>query len=252
MKHKHSSQKKCVNCETFLIHPSKGFEEREEYVKSQLHPIGIEYEHIDTCDAHSDSLRLKTRHWFRGSMLETNENIRSCTAKHLSAYELIVERGLPGALILEDDVTLSNKFCGVFNASIAEYEADETYRDKAVVISYENSRLRFVERSRRIKGKYLYPGVCDRMAAAYYINNAACRLMLDIAQTRKLGLPIDLEHNEALKRGQLTYLWCHPTIITQGSFDGRFASSLSSKKKQFISLRWHLKLAYRRLLYFFR
>lgn len=241
-----------ISCETFLIHPSQGYEDREKHIKSQLESINIPYHPIDTCDADSDSLNTQSKLWFRDYMLSTTENRKSCTAKHLTAYQIILERNLPGALILEDDVILSSNFCEIFNRSLEELNSDASYRDQPIIISYEDTRLRFVERSRRKKGKLLYIADRDRMTAAYYINNKACKLMLQIAENKKFGEPIDIEHKNALRNRLLTYLWCQPTIASQGSFNGKFKSAISSKQRRFAALIWTFKLSYHKFLYFLR
>ena len=48
------------------------------------------------------------------------------------------------------------------------------------------------------------------------------------------------------------YLWCHPTIASQGSFTGAFSSSLSHKNDMLIRLRWSLKKNYKTFLYWLR
>lgn len=235
----------------FLIHPSVGFKQREVFIREQLHPLGLDYEIVSECDAGSDSLKSKSEKWFGGHIINATDNIKSCTAKHLSAYEKILERNLNGALILEDDVKIDRRFREILLKSISELDQRKEFRDTAVIISYENTRLRFIERSRRKKGQLLYKGDRDRMAAAYYINNAACKTLLDHAMKEKLKDPIDLEHNKALRNGLITYLWCQPAVATQGSFDGTFTTSLG-KKKKFTRFRWNTKLLYHKLLYWLR
>ena len=53
----------------------------------------------------------------------------------------------------------------------------------------------------------------------------------------------------------LNYYWCHPTIATQGTHNGLFASSIceqSANKQHYRSLTWKAKLAYKKFLYLLR
>ena len=125
--------------------------------------------------------------------------ILSCTLKHFLAYEKILAENLTGALILEDDAILSKNFDGIFPRTIMEYES--TCLSENIIISYEDTRLRFVPRSQRTKGKYLYLGDRDRMARAYFINQQAARMILNEVKTNKCHLPIDLYHRYLLNGG---------------------------------------------------
>lgn len=170
-----------------------------------------------------------------------------CTLQHFYAYEKIVEENLPGALILEDDAMLSSRFDTIFPLTIEEYSS--CYSNENVIISYEDSRLRFVPCSKREKGRFLYPMDRDRMAGIYFININAARMILDDACTQKCKLAIDLYHSQLLEQGKLTYLWCQPTIASQGSFVGILGSTLSTKKIEMEKLRWKILRTYKKLLY---
>lgn len=123
---------------------------------------------------------------------------------------------------------------------------------KDILISFEDSRLRFVPRSNRIPGKYLYKGDRDRMAGAYYISKGAAQQVMDYVEQHKCDIPVDLLHGLLIREIDFPYYWCQPTIATQGSFSGKFSSSLSSKKEFCIWASWKFKLNYKKLLYYFR
>lgn len=235
-----------IACRVLLIHPSKGFEERGRFMDVQLKGMGIDYECVSGADADSELLVEMSKQLFSGELANASAAHRSCTAKHLLAYRRVLQEGWPGVLVFEDDMELSPRFADIVSRSLAEVP------EGATIVSYEDTRMRFVERSRRQRGRLLYPGDRDRMAGAYYINRAACQLFMDIADRQKIGLPIDIEHRCALKRKDLQYLWCEPTVASQGSFSGRFTSALDGKRHRFEALRYRLRRAYRRLLYFLR
>lgn len=234
-----------AGCAVLLIHPTTGFEDRGLYQAAQLGALSIEYKTIDGADAGSESLEDISSRCFSEPLLGASAAHRSCTAKHLLAYRHVVDNNLDGTLVLEDDIRLKPRFMEIFARSLEELK----HWDGPVIASYEDTRLRFVPRSRRRRGQVLYPGDRDRFAGAYYINRSACEKMLEIARTRGFSRPVDLEHRAALDRGELTYLWCEPTIATQGSFNGKFKSRLNAGSKILTGLRQRFKYLYRRLLY---
>ncbi len=158
--------------------------------------------------------------------------------------------GWEGALILEDDIVLHQNFLPQFLQSINEY--NQRYADGNVLISYEDSSLQFVPRSKREKGRMLYPATTGRMAGAYFINHHAAKSILERLRHDRCDVPIDLYHYQLIQENFITYLWCQPALASQGSFTGAFRSSLSSKKDRFIVWRWFLKKSYKRLLYWLR
>ncbi len=237
------------NYPTLVIHVAK-FKDRAESIERQMRATRMDFHYILEGDMEDINDDVLSRYFKDGrdNMYRVSP-ITSCALKHLYAYEYILANGLPGALILEDDAVLGNDFMPLYEQSLGEYE--ERYSTQPVIISYENSALVFVPRSKRMKGQMLYPGNKDRYAGGYFINGLAAKAILDDVHKNKCELAIDGYHNELLHRGVIGYLWCHPTIIEQGTVTGRFCSSLSADDWM-QKLRWTLKLAYKRLLYYFR
>jgi len=235
-----------MNTKIFVLHVRQGYEARAQHINAMMAAHGLPFEYVTEGD-----IPDLTPEWldanFSPKMQAMKPAFLSCSSKHLIAMQKIVDRNLPGALILEDDINLDSKrFNKIFEASLLELA--ET-GDAPAMISYEDTRLRFVEHSRLVPGKYIYPGDRDRMAGAYYANNAAARTVLEYARTRHLDEPIDIAYARLLREGALTYYWCHPTIATQGSFSGSFRSSLTTGRPNIAGIKWRLMRAYRRLLY---
>ncbi len=238
----------------FVAHVREGYADRERHIRAMLDKEGVPFEFM--LDGDITDITPERRARYFSPDLSIPLSAQSCALKHLLIYEEIVRRNLPGALVLEDDICLGRHFPEIFTRSIEElhaYEQPATAPDSSpmpVIVSYEDTRLRFVERSRREKGRVLYPGDRDRMAGCYYINRAGAEAILRSIRTNGgLDMPIDLYHAWMLRRGYLQYLWCHPTIATQGSHTGKFRSALNFDKT-FINERiWLLKRLYRRLLY---
>lgn len=237
-----------MEIKVLIIHAEK-YVERKLHMDRMLSAHSLTYEYV--CKGAGDDVSEEEKEKYMGSgQSNMGKGAMCCTLQHFYAYEKIIEENLPGALILEDDAILSSRFDKIFPLTIEEYY--QSYSNENVIISYEDSRLRFVPRSYRKKDRYLYRMDRDRMAGIYFINNNAARMILDNARTQKCKQPIDLYHCQLLKQGLLTYLWCQPTIASQGSFVGLFGSTISTKKYKMEKLRWKLLKTYKKLLYQFR
>lgn len=213
---------------TFVLHVKTGYEDRAEHIERMMREKGISYEYILDGDM-SDLDDAIINRYFRDNMACCKPET-SCAMKHLIACREIIDRGLAGALVLEDDILLFGNFAEVFRKSLAELEGNEQWRERPVIINYEDTRLRFVPRSKRVKGRVLYEGDRDRMTGAIYVNARAAKLIYGYAQQTRVELPIDLLHCKMLREGQLTYLWCQPAIATQGSHTGAFKSGINLSK----------------------
>lgn len=250
---KEEAYKAVSPCKVLVIH-ARRFIDRKKYMDHMLqsHPYPFEYIWEGDADALSRDvldMYFTDKEVERGIRMNVPRFL-SCTLKHFLAYERIVAERLPGALILEDDAVLLKDFDSIFHQTMVEYES--VYAAKCVVISYEDTRLRFVPRSQRRKGQYLYRGDRDRMAGAYFINRQAAQMILDEVKASKCHLPIDLYHRHLLNQGKLLYLWCQPAIASQGSHTGLFVSTLSQNRQWLKGFVWNCKLGYKKLLYNFR
>lgn len=248
-----------ITAPCLVLHVRSGYEARAAHINDMLGRLGIGYRFFtdgDICDM-DDALR---RRIFTGHMLDVAPALQSCTYKHLLACRSVVDDGLDGALILEDDISLTPDFPDIFNRALDEYRAT-CDPARPAIISFEATRLRFVPYSQRRPGRVLYPGPHDRLAGAYYINAAACRLLLTFAREHKIHLPVDNLHTYLLRdqATELDYYWTEPAPAMQGSFNGQFQSSLSVRhprlnifRPYLLHLIWRIKYLYRRLLYRFR
>lgn len=239
-------------CEkTFVLHVKKGFEERGRHIENMLGSLGINFEYI--LDGDMDDITQETiSKYFTGKFMGGKFPHTSCALKHIITYEKIIKLGIGGALILEDDIYLHSNFVSIFNRSMEELGGRMAARKCPAIISYEDTRLRFIPRSRREKGRVLYNGDRDRMTGAYYINREAAEMIVCYAMTKKLDHPIDITHCTLLRAGILSYLWCQPTIATQGSANGRHKSGISTNAGLAYPMKWRMKLWYKKLLYLLR
>lgn len=239
----------------FVAHVKHGYDDRERHIRAMLGKFKVPFEFM--LDGDIDDITDERRARYFSQQLSIPFPAQSCALKHLLIYEEMVRRRLPGALILEDDICLHRRFPEIFSRSMSELEEyTHTGVDgslKPVIISYEDTRLRFVERSRRQKGRVLYPGDRDRMTGCYYINLAAAEALLhQLANGDGLTMPIDHYHAWMLHQGELQYLWCQPTVATQGSHNGLFRSGIYTTKSIYEERKWKLQRLYRKLIYFLR
>lgn len=236
-----------------MAHVRQGYEEREKHITTMLSRLGIPFEFMLRGDIPDLTPDLTSRYF--SPTLSIPLPAQSCAMKHILIYEEIVRRNLPGALVLEDDIVLLPRFSEVFAQSMRELPAYESASGKprGIIANYEDTRLRYVERSRREKGRVLYPGDRDRMTGCYYINRAGAQAILQrIKADGGLSMPIDLYHAHLLRQGALQYLWCQPTVATQGSHNGLFRSGVNTGKARMEEWKWRLRRQYRKLLYFLR
>ena len=245
-----TDSRSAVGCPAFVLHVREGYDDRERHVDSMMADKHIDFEYVLDGDM-SDLTPGLLAEYFAGDMARRTP-ATSCAMKHLIACRHIVERGLDGALVLEDDIILLDRFTDIFRKGMAELAANGEWNSRPVIVNYEDTRLRFVPRSKRVRGRVLYEGDRDRMTGALYVNARAARLILDRARSCKMDCPIDLFHCRLLRQGLLTYLWCQPVIATQGSHTGMFRSGINLTKSTREAISWKLKLYYKRLLYFLR
>lgn len=230
--------------EVFVLHVRKGYEERRVHIERLMSRHGLHFEFILDGDYDDISEACKAR-WFSEDNRLTHAAM-SCAYKHLLACRAVVERGLPGALVLEDDVVFSRRFDRLMPMAVGQLLA---LGDEPALLSMENTRLRFVPRSRRRRGILIYPGDRDRYAACYYINRAGAESILRHSEGGGIDRPIDLFHRLLLEQGKLRYYWMHPTVATQGSFTGQFQSAINPYDRFVEPLKWRLQLAWRQLIY---
>ncbi|MBD5234148.1 MAG: lipooligosaccharide biosynthesis protein LpsA [Bacteroidales bacterium] len=228
----------------FVLHVQNGYEERGAHIEKMMSELGIDFKYILRGDKSELTPEVMSCYFDPSGELGVPSGATSCAYKHLLACEEIIAANLPGALIFEDDIVLKPDFAEIALKSIEELP------DTPSIINYEDTRLRFVPASMRQRGKVLYPGDRDRFAGALYINRSGAEVIVNEAKARKLGVPIDIFHRQLLDDHSISYWWVHPCVATQGSFNGKFKSSLSSDRAKVIV--WKLRRLYRKLLYRFR
>lgn len=236
---------------TILVIHAKPLTERKAYMEELLKDFTGKVDYILDADRDELTDEMLAEFFKPGCEVDKKSNAASCAIKHLLACRYIVEHDLEGALILEDDIELHDRFFEKFERSMQEYR--QRYSHLPILISYEDSSLQFVPRSQRVKGQWLYESPLNRVrfTGAYYLNRAAAEAIWKDVQENKCDISIDHYQVKLYREGKIQILWCEPPLATQGSFTGRFSSSIGRIRK-FEAIRWKLKYAYKRLLYWLR
>jgi GR25 family glycosyltransferase involved in LPS biosynthesis len=203
----------------FVLHYSK-LTDRKQNILTQFEKHNItDYEFIELFD--KDALSQYTYlfdHHYRMNML-------SLFLKHLWVYKEI-ENKYDYALILEDDVILSDNFVETLNKYMTELPADY---DMLFIGDGCNLHIKDITNTKCIYEKSLYPNIWEGDGAARcsdsYIVNKKCAVKLNEYITKsstKIKVGIDWWINIAARDNNLKVYWSEPTIVTQGSQNGMF------------------------------
>lgn len=231
-----------TDCQVYVIHV-RGNAAREAYIRGELGKHGLDFEFM--LDANLGDIDQRTLDaYFVGEMHQYSPAM-SCTLKHLRVYERMVREGVPFGLIFEDDIALSDNFNAVFAQSLQEIVGRGL---ENVVVSYESTGFKYVNRSERKAGMLLYRQRHGRCAGAYLVDLAAARTMVEYVAAERCHVPIDWLHNAYADRALLSIYWCEPAIAEQLSHNGAFQSLIDSKgvglwrRVSFALQRWYKRL----------
>lgn len=155
---------------------------------------------------------------FEGSRLNASE--RGCYASHLTAYELIVQRDLPYAVVLEDDLDLDADFFNAIQKAVQSIDQwDFIALGGAVRYAYRDVAKIGTNRS-LVQYSHL-----PKSTSAYIISNSGSRKML---QPRIRTRPVDVDFHYGWHLGLRCY-GVHPTPTRQNR---KFKSQIPKDSKQ--------------------
>lgn len=223
---------------TFIIHVSKGYEDRRKHIDTHLPSRGLnEYEYMLRGDI--DDLSDVIRNEFFTDSLRLPE--KSCFYKHYLVMKRVVEERIPQVLVLEDDALLVHGFINKLESSLDELEGQQCYfvniEDAATSVPY----------SCREMNQTLYLCSTNKLCGGYVYDLSFAKKMVSFIESAPIDAPIDGligNVNEAL--GYSIY-WCQPPLVSQGSKSGLFSSELNGAKSGvYASIRSAVKDFYRR------
>jgi len=227
--------------------------EREAFMQKQLDALGWPYHYVLDGDVADLTPEILDRYFLNDGKPETMYGQfprTSCAYKHLLATQYILEKGLEGALIIEDDLQFYPSFKQLFLQSMDEYS--DQYAQMPFIANYEESSLLLVPRSQRKKGQILYPAQRDRYAGCYYLNKHAAEAIMGYVGQYKSDTTSDCLHNRLVQTGLVHYFWSHPCLACQCTADGSMPTLIPTKPRPWKRLKWFYKRLYKHLLYHFR
>jgi glycosyl transferase family 25 len=187
--------------------------------------LNLEFEFISNHG--KESITLEERKKFRNI---TDGEI-SITLHHLECFKKITDED-EYILILEDDVLLHKNFNQILETYIKQLPEDWD------MLFIGNGCNMHIDASLLIKDKYIYKSDpsdrgekglgATRCLDSYLITKKCARLILEKFQQPNYTLlcPADLWLNFVIRNNNLNVYWSEPTIVTQGSENGVYKSSL--------------------------
>lgn len=231
---------------TYVIHVSTAVERRAG-IENELKGKNFDTSFILDGDINTlDKSRLNT--FFTGKMREAKPST-SCSFKHILAYQEIVKEKHQIALILEDDIRFYSNI-HLLNKILTEIN----HRDlSSFMVSLEDSRLKYIPRSKRKEGLYLYPEKSGRMTGAYLIDYEGAKRILAHLEKEKMNVPIDWFHNQCIEKNIIQMFWSQPTLAVQGSLEGSIKSLIGKVRFGFLKvLSFRAQRTYKRLISFLK
>ena len=162
--------------------------------------------------------------YFLGEMKE-QKPATSCAYKHfLALKEASKQEGV--SLILEDDIDFYTSFDENLTLITEEIKL-QGYNN--FIVNLEDSLPRYVAKSIREKGKFLYPKNEMRLAGAYLVDSIAAKKYVEKIVQDKIHLPTDWFLNTLIQEGSVKCYWSHPVLACQKSLSGHFPSLIDQK-----------------------
>lgn len=217
----------------FVIHASS-FVERRQFIEAQMQALGLPFEFVLDFDIPAIPEKLRQA-VFRDDSLSPAQ--QSCALKHWQAHKRIAERKLSRALVLEDDVILSEAFLpaltGLMPEELALGDPHVTFLGCGGHYYVPHEQIR--------AGQWLYPRNQGKFADSYILSLATAQRRLDWIEANGVTKPIDhtFEHIDRVLGTPM--FWLEPPVVEQGSHNGKFSSTLDKSHPlwfQALQFRW--------------
>ena len=206
----------------FVMHYSK-LVDRKKHILEQFEKQNItDFEFIENYD--KDEITDSER-----SLFDTNYNKSkmSLHLKHNYVYKIISDK-YENALIFEDDIVLCENFIETLNKYMTQLpdNYDMLFIGDGCNLHIENHRL---IPNQNVYEKCVWEGDGAIKCTDSYIISRNCATKIceyiDNLKT-KINLPVDWWLNVAARDNLFKIYWVEPTIVTQGSQNGLFETSL--------------------------
>ena len=219
------------NLKVWITHYTKLNKRKSEVIK-QLDERSLKYEFIENYDR-----EVLTDEHFKLFNLKILGKARiSLLFKHIEAWYKIVDSPFDYNLIFEDDVILHKDFNNKLQLAINELP--ENYD---LVFIGDGCGYHIFPRSRIKPNKLIYEKARTyqrgeghggtRCADSYLVSKKCAKIISDHITNMKKNnktsrVAVDFLLNELIVQYKLNVFWMEPTIVTQGSQNGKFVSSI--------------------------
>ena len=211
----------------YVVHALHGYEFHGERVEREFAQQGIAFEWATEGDVSKMTDAILDRHFTPELQRSHKRGYLSCYLNHLLLYAQVVESGAEYAVIFEDDPC----FLQPFYPALETLEAELRSLPPGVILSLENSTLRFPSFWQTKRGKRIYRASSGRCTGAYLIDQHAAQVMAEAIDAEPCDRPIGHWHNQLTDQGRLRTYWAHPPLIEQGSHNGLLTSTISTQAR---------------------
>ena len=236
-----------MNYRSYIIHVKKGYEDRERSIVEQFNHLDMPYEWVLDYDIIDLDQEVLSHYKYHGDKLSPAEI--SCSMKHIAAWERIAAGDGEGAFVFEDDVLIDLKrFKELTSAAIKEFRAESRTIGS---ISLGDGCAMYVPWTKVKKGQMLYPAEQVRATDSYWLTRETAAMRLNWIKGHGFRLPADHLINKIDNELAIPLFWMAPTVVTQGSHTGRFASQIQSWDRGELKekVKWLVKKFRRKYLY---
>jgi GR25 family glycosyltransferase involved in LPS biosynthesis len=208
----------------FIVHYSK-LVDRKKHILQQFEKHNItdyEFIEIDRDELDKQNIDMYQENYSKSQI--------AISLSHFYAYKEISEK-YENALILEDDVVLSENFSVVLNQYLNQLpqDYDMLFIGDGCNLHIENYKI---TPNQLIYEKCLYPtnwggGGATRCTDSYIVSKKCAIKICDYIKnlSYKINLPVDCWLNIASVDNNFKVYWAEPTIVTQGTQNGLFVTS---------------------------
>lgn len=222
----------------YVIHALKGYEYHEKRIIELFGKMNMSFEFVTDGDPQNFDKIILQDYFVNDIKSKLSEGVLSCTLNHIYAFQNIVDDSLPYGLIFENDPF----FLGDFKPKLSKVINEMVDLKPGFIISLENTSFRQPSVWDTQKGKHLYQATNCRHTAAYIIDNAAARAILEEIKTNKCTNVIDWWQDELIAKKVVKMYWAFPSLVEEGSHNGQMCSTISTKKSSlFRRISWFLQ-----------
>jgi len=202
---------------TFVIHYDKLVGRKINMLK-QLEENGMDAEFIS--NRGKDVLTETDKHPFS----KLNDSEISLFLHHYECFKKIIENQADFALILEDDALFNNSFDEILKKYIKHLPGDwdMLFLGDGCGLHIPNAVLN------KCKNCNIFRNDSTRCTDSYLISKKCALKLVNTINNENFSsdLPIDFWLNLIIEKEKLKIYWAEPTIVTQGTQNGCFKSSL--------------------------